>query len=222
VVTRAKSDSVCEGGSYTLPWGQIASTGGTYIDTLRSSAGCDSLMDSVTIVLLPRPAVGVTKSNDINCPTRVAQLTATGGIAYQWSPTTLLNNPTVYNPLAAPATTTTYHVTVTASNGCTQQDSIEVKVLADGSGYQLPSAFTPNNDGVNDCFGVFTWGAVTNFSLAVYNRLGNQVFKTTDPGVCWDGTFKGLRQPSGTYVYMVNAQTVCGKLFRKGTVVLIR
>jgi len=63
---------------------------------------------------------------------------------------------------------------------------------------------------------------VSNLKLDIYNRWGQLVFSATDPNYCWDGTFKGEKQATAVFVYQVSAETICGKVFRKGTVVLIR
>jgi len=69
---------------------------------------------------------------------------------------------------------------------------------------------------------VKTWGYVTNLDFSVYNRWGNLIFHSTSSLKCWDGTYNGIRQASGTYVYQVSAKTICGNVYRKGTIVLIR
>ncbi|WP_153800556.1 gliding motility-associated C-terminal domain-containing protein [Foetidibacter luteolus] len=86
----------------------------------------------------------------------------------------------------------------------------------------MPSAFTPNADMRNDCFGVKNWGLVLNLDFSVYNRWGERIFYTQNPSACWDGNYKGIKQPPGTYVYQIRAKTLCGDVYRKGTVVLIR
>lgn len=104
------------------------------------------------------------------------------------------------------------------------EDSIQVNVIkgvAD-NGYLMASAFTPNGDGVNDCFGVKQWGFVTNLQLEIYNRFGEKIFVSNSINNCWDGTYKGIKQNLGTYIYQVVASTNCGELYRKGTGVLIR
>ena len=128
------------------------------------------------------------------------------------------------NPVATPSATTVYKVQVTSANGCVKQDSIQVKVIPGvaENGFLLPSGFTPNNDGKNDCFGVRTWGNVTNLKFEIYNRWGELVFRTSDPSHCWDGTYKGERQSTAVFIYQVWADTYCGKVYRKGTVTLIR
>ena len=58
--------------------------------------------------------------------------------------------------------------------------------------------------------------------ISIYNRWGNLVFHTTNSADCWDGALKGIQQPADAYVYQIKAKTVCGKVFRKGTIILIR
>jgi gliding motility-associated-like protein len=86
----------------------------------------------------------------------------------------------------------------------------------------MPSAFTPNGDGINDCFGVKKWGNTSQLQLDIYNRFGVRIFSGNDSNPCWNGTYKGITQAPGTYVYQVVATTNCGEVYRKGTVVLIR
>jgi gliding motility-associated-like protein len=223
-VVNSQTAFICDGATYTLPWGGTVSTGGVYGDTLRNTFGCDSLINKVILIVQATPVVSISKSNDVDCVIGTTQLTASGGIGYAWQPAASLSNANIYNPVASPSATTVYHVTVSSGNGCYGEDSITVQVMTDEAvnGYQLPTAFTPNGDGYNDCFGVKSWGAITNLNFNVYNRVGNLIFTTRDPSQCWDGTYNGIKQLPGTYVYIVTAQTVCGKVSRKGTVVLIR
>ena len=103
-------------------------------------------------------------------------------------------------------------------------DSIELKVNTGDAagGYLLPTAFTPNADGKNDCFGVKTWGWVSELKFSIFDRWRNILFTTTAPSKCWDGLFNEIKQGTGTYVYSISATTICGPVVRKGTIVLIR
>jgi gliding motility-associated-like protein len=177
-----------------------------------------------TIALTGLSNTSLNKSNDVDCVIGESKLTATGGSKYVWSPASSLSNPNIANPIAVPAQTTTYYVQISNGNGCSVEDSIEVKVLVGeaDNGYLLPSAFTPNNDGFNDCFGIKKWGYVTNLDFRIYNRWGNLIFHTVNSAECWDGTYKGLQQTSDAYVYQIRAKTICGNVFRKGTIILIR
>ena len=68
----------------------------------------------------------------------------------------------------------------------------------------MPNAFTPNGDNMNDLFRLKDVGLVRGFHMMVYNRLGQQIFETSNPEKGWDGTLNGIQQPSGTYVWFIN------------------
>lgn len=179
---------------------------------------------STTVTVLPLPLIQASRSNDITCIVPNSRLTAVGGNQYQWAPAGTLNNPNVATPIASPTTSTTYIVTGTDLSGCSNQASVLVKVnYAEKGGYFMPTGFTPNNDGLNDCYGVKLWGNITEIEFSIYNRWGQRIFYSTKPGECWNGTINGVLQTPDVYVYMVRAKTTCEPfVFRKGTFVLIR
>ncbi len=88
----------------------------------------------------------------------------------------------------------------------------------------VPSAFTPNGDGLNDYLYPLNAYKAQNLQFSVYNRLGQLVFHTNNWTIKWDGTLKSIPQPSGTYVWVLTyTDSDTGKhVFQKGTSVLIR
>lgn len=215
---------ICSNQTFTLPWGPVVNASGLYSDTLRSAAGCDSLVRTVRLTVNPQPAVRLSKSNDVDCTLGTTKLSATGGQKYLWSPATGLSDPAIANPVASPAASTMYKVTVTSGNGCVKEDSIYVTVAIGNpeAGYPVASAFTPNGDGLNDCFGISNWGDVKDLEFSVFNRWGQLVFYTADKNRCWNGKVADVPQKTDVYVYIIKAKTVCGPVFRKGTVALVR
>ncbi|HEX5652463.1 MAG TPA: gliding motility-associated C-terminal domain-containing protein, partial [Chitinophagaceae bacterium] len=159
-----------------------------------------------------------------DCSNDRSQLLATGAMQYSWSPAATLDRNNISNPVAMPTATTQYTVNGTDSDGCTNFDTITVKVdNVNKGGYLMPSGFTPNNDGLNDCYGVKYWGVIGEIEFSIFNRWGERVFYSKDRGKCWDGTYKGIKQDSGVFVYMIRAKTNCdNEVFRKGSFVLIR
>lgn len=181
----------------------------------------DTLFTKVTV--LPDPVISATHSNDIDCFSATSQLNVSGAVSYDWSPATGLDNFQIPNPVASPIATTLYTVTGKDQNGCSNTDTVTVKVNFNGNTvYALPNSFTPNNDGLNDCFGVKYWGQVSELDFNIYNRFGERVFHTNDPGNCWDGTFKGQPQQADVFVYTIKAKTACGNIDKKGIVTLLR
>jgi gliding motility-associated-like protein len=84
----------------------------------------------------------------------------------------------------------------------------------------IPSAFTPNNDGYNDDFGVKGEG-IENYKMLIYNRWGQVIFSSTNPMEHWDGNYNNEPAENGVYVYEVFAKGF-GKHPKTGSVTLLR
>lgn len=98
----------------------------TYVVTVNNAANCTAT-DSVTITLNPLPTI--TASNDTTiCDGACAQLNATGGTSYVWSPSTGLSDSTIANPTACVTSQTTYVVTGTDANGCINTDTVTISI----------------------------------------------------------------------------------------------
>ena len=184
----------------------------------------DTMYADVSVKELP--VIIISKSNDVDCINYHAQLIATGGLSYKWSPGTYINNTTIYNPVVNPPADTWYAVEVKGSNNCYNTDSILVKSAYNPADtkFEIATAFTPNHDGLNDCFSVKYWGFADSFDMSIYDRWGHLVFHSNNINNCWDGTVKGIPQNAGTFVYQINVSSKCteGILHKKGTLVLIR
>jgi gliding motility-associated-like protein len=206
-----------------LPWGTVVNNTGIYQDTLRTVIGCDSLVRRINLNVNQVPTLTAIKANDINCTTGSAQLFVFGASQYQWTPATGLNDPTSPRPIASPTSTTQYFVQGTDVNGCVNHATITVNVNFTGQGtYYLPNSFTPNGDGLNDCFGIRYFGQISQVSFTIYNRYGEKVFYTNIPTGCWNGYYKGNIANQGNYVYYIKAVTACGIVERKGNLILLR
>jgi gliding motility-associated-like protein len=169
------------------------------------------------------PDVQALSSNDIDCSNFTAQLTALGATAYNWHPASGLDNPGSSHPIADIDSTTIFTVIGTDENGCSNEDTVLVKVSGGGKvNFALPNAFTPNGDGHNDCFGIRRWGNVQLYEFSIYNRWGQRIFTTTNPSQCWDGTFQGQIQDPGGYAYVIRGLSKCGSIRRTGIVMLVR
>ena len=70
--------------------------------------------------------------------------------------------------------------------------------------FEMPNAFTPNGDGVNDTFGPVYQCYFSDYRLRVYNRWGQEVFSGTDPAQGWDGRTGGADAPSEVYMWQVS------------------
>ncbi len=116
----------------------------------------------------------------------------------------------------------TYMATVNI-NGCESSDSV---VIAKDCYINIPNIFTPNGDGINDYFfprSLLTRG-LTKFSMSIYNRWGQVVFEsTTLDGRGWDGSFNGVPQPEGVFIYVINAEFKDGQIeHHQGNITLMK
>lgn len=113
-------------------------------------------------------------------------------------------------------------LTVTDSSGCEQAITKYIRSV-NNCYIAVPTAFTPNNDGLNDLFGPMNAYKATHLNFQVFNRWGRLIFSTKDWTRKWDGNLGGVPQPAGVYVWMLNYTDASQKpVFLKGTTVLIR
>jgi gliding motility-associated-like protein len=139
-----------------------------------------------------------------------------------WTPFTGLSDPYIPDPVALLTDNITYTLTATAPGGCSATGTISVKLYAGPSIY-VPNAFTPNGDGHNDLLKAIPVGILEFKYFVIFNRWGQQVFYSNDPGKGWDGTLNGIPQDPGGFVWMTAGIDFKGNLIqKKGTVLLMR
>ena len=86
----------------------------------------------------------------------------------------------------------------------------------------MPNAFTPNNDDINDAFGV-KGIAINEFSISIFNRWGEKLYDSDDMDAKWVPNYMGKEVQMGTYIYVINYTDFDNKIYTKtGTINLIR
>jgi len=215
---------------YTYSWsnGQTAQTAtglssGTYTVTVTDINGCTNTQ-SVTINLVLPLTTGLnnTTCDGVNDGSATASpLGGTAPYTYSWS-----NGETTQT--IAGLNAGSYSVTVTDANGCSNTTAINVTDSTVGEFY-LPNAFSPNGDGENDVLQIYYRDirCIKTLNLIIYDRWGEKVFKTSDPGFQWDGTDHiGILQGTlGTavFVYYLKVTMTDGKeIIKKGNISLMR
>ena len=114
---------------------------------------------------------------------------------------------------------------VTDSNGCYDTAQKVVEALPKPPIIDLPIAFTPNGDNINDIVYLHVYKIRYKELLAfkIYNRWGQVVFETENPEQGWDGTYQGKPQNTDTYVYMVKVKDFDDNIISKsGYINLLR
>jgi gliding motility-associated-like protein len=212
-------------GNYTWSNGETADSIMVTIisDTTFSVIGFyGNCSDSASISLTPTPLPVITISNDTTIlHGNSVTLVASGGTSYSWEPSFGLSCTTCPNPIASPEDTTTYCVTVT-QNGCSDTACVTVRIDFTCGDVFVPTAFSPNGDGNNDCLQVYG-NCVEDMVFQVYSRWGELVFETSNPDDCWDGTHRGKEMNTAVFVYILTAVLRDGQTVQlKGNVSLIK
>lgn len=185
--------------------------------------GC-SASDTVTVQVWPSPVVDAGPNLSVDLfESAVLYGTVIGTEDFSWSPEDGLSctdclQPLVLNPEAPMA----FQLIATSPEGCIGSDSVFVDVFAP---VFLPTAFTPNNDGVNDAF-VVTSVNVRGYQLRIFDRWGNVVFFSQDPEEVWLGNDQTQEReyflPDGVYNWQLRYELRDGPRLETGHVVLIR
>ncbi len=157
------------------------------------------LRDTVSVFAMPYVNLGADSSLCLHgAPLVLKDLAAQpAGSTYHWNTGETGNSITVRHP-------GTYTLSVTSPDDCTTTEVLEVRK---DCYIDIPNAFTPNGDGINDYFlpRQLLSSGVIGFSMQVFNRWGQIIFETdkTD-GRGWDGRFNGADQPQGVYIYKID------------------
>ncbi len=145
-----------------------------------------------------------------------------------WSDTSFLSCTTCPNPFAKPLNTSQIVLTAIDENGCESSDVMLLSIDKERKVY-IPSAFSPNGDGLNDRFSIYGGNGIREIEyLQIFNRWGALVFEqkefppNADP-LGWDGSFKGEPASSGVYIYQLKVNFVDDfEAFYQGDVTIVR
>jgi len=222
VTFTANENGCTSGASYQWfangsPIGTDTST--TFSTTLSSNSNITVVMTCSDVCSTPATSnslnINVTTVNANAGPDQLigegqsAGLSGSGGGTYSWSPSSTLSDPSVADPIATPATTTTYFLTVTI-NGCTDTDEVTIIVAPL---INVPNTFTPNGDGTNDIWLIQNIDQYPACKVNIYDRWGQKVYNSVGYSNtnAWDGTNHGLYLPASTYYYVIDLNSGQGK-----------
>ena len=208
--------SLCLGDLYL---GNLYTSDTTWTTSHTNRFGCDST-HMVTLTVNPVPTITIGADTCITVGESIT-LSASGGFDYFWS--TGINNSSI---TVSPTLTTTYFVRGINVQLCSGYDTITICVneFNDSSSYAIPSAFTPNGDGLNDVFKILSTFNLNLESMQIFNRWGELVFETKNSTMGWNGMFREREQPIGSYVYSIQLRNTLNNNIENytGTVTLIR
>ena len=189
----------------------LGNTSGVYILTALNDNFCSVLINATqTITINSIPDMPIVSQDTIYCEnSEPLDLQVSGGIgSYSWfsdeSLLQLIGNSDSFTPSTSLGSTT-YYVTTT-ENGCEGLPSA-VTITFESCDIIIPTAFTPNDDSVND-----TWelGSIDEIYpsnvVSIYNRWGSKVFESSSGTYNekpWNGNYNGNKLPVGSYYFII-------------------
>lgn len=171
-----------------------------YYVTVYGDGNCNSF-EEVEVSMISTPTAEITSDVDTVCKGGTAILTASGGQVYVWN-----TGETSESIIVSPVGSQQY--TLLAANteagvSCFDTAYYDLYVKRCNRIY-IPSAFTPNGDGLNDEFGAFgKFKNIDNYQMYIYDRWGKLVFKSKDPNKRWNGKVEGEKPTTGVYTYII-------------------
>ncbi|WP_461101734.1 gliding motility-associated C-terminal domain-containing protein [Spirosoma koreense] len=120
--------------------------------------------------------------------------------SYRWEPPATLSQANVASPLATPLETTTYQLTALSGLGCATTFSVLVEVFEP---LYIPSAFSPNADGMNDSWVIPNISSFPNCEVSIFNRWGELIYFSKGYTQPWNGTYQETSVTSGIYTYQI-------------------
>lgn len=167
----------------------------------QCSAPASSLPYVVNVAALPTVSFAGNIIIKYNNTIQLNPITTGDIVSYQWSPADGLSSSTIANPVLTAKKTQAYRLTVTSATGCVGTGTVNVQVIGD---VEVPNAFTPNGDGVNDLWDIPGLVLYPNCVVSVFNRYGTRVYYSAGYPKPWDGTYNNVALPTGTYYYIID------------------
>lgn len=176
----------------------------------------------IMVLVNPTPIISGKKEYTIQAGETVTlepQVLSLNGtkITYTWTPKLGLNNPAGSSPVASPNATTEYTLIAKSINDCVTEAKFTVKVVQQPIAY---NTFTPNGDGVNDTWVIPNISNFPKATVEVFKRDGEKVFQSVGYPAPWDGRYRGIDLPAGTYYFIIDTKN--GKPVQSGPLTIIR
>ena len=209
---------------------------GIYTASIKNkSTNCESgaINNSITFYPLPTAAAIVASDNKVMEGATLNLIAAasggTGAYLYTWIPNATINYTisgganALFNALKEGIVNIKYQVK-DANNCLTQSANFEITIAPATIIFDIPNAFTPNGDGLNDKLKIISNAGISALtSFKIFSRSGNLVFESRDLSIGWDGRFNGNMLPTDVYYWTAsyvdrNNQTNS----KTGTVLLLK
>lgn len=208
---------------------------GSYTLYVQDGIGCEFQTNAVvieaqpvTVFTQPEVTIELGEAYTINA---IPNIPSNQISSIEWFPVTGLSCSDCLNPLVEGLIENIeYSLTITTIDNCIANSSIKIQIIPTRKIY-IPNAFSPNGDGWNDIFMIYSGQAEqvkVIHTLRIYNRWGEQIYQQDnflpmDPNFSWDGKFKGNFLDPQVLVYYAEIEFIDGyKELYKGDLTLTK
>jgi len=222
--------TICAGSKFLLTLPHAAGTQLTWMDgvsgntrwmtpgaysIVANNAGC-TRNSSILVKAKPLPVINIGRDSMLCAGYGLTLKASYPGAQFRWS--------TGATDSAISVTKAGTYWAEAQINGCSFRDSMELRLRDCNCVIDLPNAFSPNGDGINDVYVPSISCYPKDFHFSVFNRYGQLVFETRDSRVRWDGKFNNQLLTVGTYYYVLTFvnETLQQPESRKGSITLLR
>ncbi len=219
--SETRNITLCTGDTLKIN-GRIITQAGIYRDTIPAT---NTTCEAYITLNVTTADLKVSFGNDVTIERGdsvklTPSVSSTKDVVLSWRPSASVPCKSCLNPIVSPKTTTVYEIEARDTvNGCIRSDDIIVNVKT-CVGVYIPNAFSPNDDGRNDYFTVYTAPCIKQvLVLSVYNRWGVLMFTRTnfepnDDKLGWDGMVNGKPVPNDVYAFYVELEQKDGSMQR--------
>jgi gliding motility-associated-like protein len=215
--SKSKIDTtICEGKAINIGTKKFTKEG-TYQEVLKNKLGCDSTVSlqlKVKEISIAAPdSLAITQGEEVTINTTSLDK----NLVYEWSPPDDLSCVNCPKTIAKPSESIDYTVKGTRKDGCEAEAKVNIKVFKRGEVF-IPTAFSPDDNGINDAFTVFGNEGVSQvLDYSIFDRWGNQIFNQknfppNDASYGWNGKYRDEQAQQGVYIYKIQVKMANGKV----------
>lgn len=191
----------------TNPYTATPTVSTHYLLVVTDANGCKSPPVS-KFIYVQQPPPTIQWDTTVIVGQQIPINTGTGSnYTYTWTPPSDLSCLNCIYPVSTTTVNVVYNVDVMDNMSCFRVTNTYSVYIDPLTSVDVPTAFTPNGDGVNDVIYVDGWGIRKLNYFRIYNRWGQLLFETNDIKTGWDGFYNGVPQNMETYVYQVSVET---------------
>ncbi len=219
VTNEIRNLTLCSGDTIRIN-GRVITQAGTYRDTIPATTTSCTIYLTLNVKandlrVFFGPDVTIERGDSVKLTPSVSN---SKDVVLTWRPTALVPCKSCLTPIVSPKTTTTFELEARDTvSGCIRSDDIIVNVKT-CVGVYIPNAFSPNDDGKNDYFTVFTAPCIKQVRiLSVYNRWGalmftKSSFEPNDEKLGWDGFHNSKPVPNDIYAFYIELEQKDGSI----------